>query len=195
MHALNKGSARVAELAHTMPRNSAQPLKQRRTKLHDAVSGIPPATQQREIAAALKMDKEQRVELKSKIDELSTEELERLFLYSAPRVGAVSRESVLIDATRATPRLPGLDIEIVHRRSPGGEAEQDSINLEAVPSFEAFGRFVESANPFAFWAQAVRMAWFSWLAAAQTMLPAGPTLLRVGSEGASRSADTPGESK
>jgi hypothetical protein len=42
-----------------------------------------------------------------------------------------------IDATRATARLPGLDIEIVHRRSPGGDAEQISVNLQAVPSFEA----------------------------------------------------------
>jgi hypothetical protein len=31
----------------------------------------------------------------------------------------------------------------------GGEAEQLSIHLLAVPSFEAFGRFVESANPIA----------------------------------------------
>jgi hypothetical protein len=28
--------------------------------------------------------------------------------------------------------------------------EQISINLQAVPLFDAFGRFVESANPFAF---------------------------------------------
>ena len=193
MHALemNKGSARITELAHTMPRSFAQPLEQRRTKLQDAVSGIPPATQQREIAAVLDMDKERRLELKSKIEELSTEELQRLLTHSAPRVGAVSREGVLIDATRATARPPGLDIEIVHRQLPGGEAEQDSINLEAVPSFEAFGRFVESADPFAFWAQAAQMVWLPWLAAAQTMLLAGPTLLQGGSEGTSRSADTP----
>jgi hypothetical protein len=50
------------------------------------------------------------------------------------------------DITRATARLPGLEIEIVHRRLPGGEGEQISINLEAVPSFEAFGRFLETAN-------------------------------------------------
>jgi hypothetical protein len=88
---MNKRNARMTELAHTMPRNFAftQPLEQRRTKLQDAVSGIPPATQQQEIAAALDMDKERRLELKSKIDELSTEELERLLTYSAPRVGAV----------------------------------------------------------------------------------------------------------
>ena len=35
--------------------------------------------------------------------------------------------------TRATARLPGLDIEIIHRRSTSGEAEQISINLQAVP--------------------------------------------------------------
>jgi len=38
------------------------------------------------------------------------------------------------------------------------EAEQLSIHLLAVPSFEAFGRFVESANPIALWMQAVQMA-------------------------------------
>ena len=75
----------VAQLVAKTP----QFQEQRRTKLQDAVSGIPPATQQQEIAAALDMDKERRLELKSKIDELSTEELERLLTYSVPRVGAV----------------------------------------------------------------------------------------------------------
>jgi hypothetical protein len=46
--------------------------------------------------------------------------------------------------------VPSLDIEIVHRRSQAGDAEQISINLQAVPSLEAFSRYVESANPFAF---------------------------------------------
>ena len=79
----------MTELAHTMPRNSAftQPLEQRRTKLQDAVSEIPPAKLEQEIADALKMNTELRFELKSKIDELSTEELERLLTYSSPRVG------------------------------------------------------------------------------------------------------------
>jgi hypothetical protein len=67
------------------------------------------------------------------------------------------------DITRATARLPGLEIEIVHRRLPGGEGEQISINLEAVPSFEAFGRFLETANPFAFWAHVAQMVWLPWL--------------------------------
>jgi hypothetical protein len=94
-----------------------------------------------------------------------------------------------IDATRATARLAGLDIEIVHRRSPGGDAEQISINLQAVPSFEAFGRFVESANPFAFWTQVMRAAWLPWLAAAQAMLPPGVTLPQLGVEATARSAE------
>lgn len=77
------------------------------------------------------------------------------------------------EAIRATARLPGLDIEIIHRRSPGGDAEQISINLQAVPSFEAVGHFVESATPFVFWARAIQIAWLPWLAAAQAALPPG----------------------
>ena len=74
------------------------------------------------------------------------------------------------ETTRATARLPGLEIEIVHRRSPAADAEQISINLQAVPSFEAFGRFLQTANPFAFWAQAAQMAWFPWLGAANALM-------------------------
>lgn len=66
--------------------------------------------------------------------------------------------------TRATASLPGLEIEIVHRRPQGGEFEALSINLQAMPSFEAFGRSLEAANPFAFWAQAVQMAWLPFFA-------------------------------
>ena len=83
------------------------------------------------------------------------------------------------DATKARAHLPSLDIEIVHRRSPEGDAEQISINLQAVPFFEAFGRFLETANLFAFWAQAARLAWFPWLAAAHAVMlapsPAPPS--------------------
>ena len=74
------------------------------------------------------------------------------------------------DVTRATAHLPGLKIEIVHRR-PSDNVEQISIDLQATPSFEAFGRFVEAANPFAFWARAVQMAWLPWLEAARMMAP------------------------
>jgi hypothetical protein len=77
-----------------------------------------------------------------------------------------------IGATKATARLPGLNIGVVHRRSPDGDSEQISINLQAVPSFEAFSRFLEDANPFAFWARASRLAWLPWLQAARlAMLP------------------------
>ena len=74
------------------------------------------------------------------------------------------------DATRATAHLPGLDIEIVHRRSPTADAEQISISLQAVPSFEAFGRFLQTANPFAFWVQAAQLVWFPWLGAASALM-------------------------
>jgi hypothetical protein len=74
------------------------------------------------------------------------------------------------DTTRATARLPGLEIEIVHHRLPGGEAEQILISLQVVPSFEAFGRFLEIANPFAVWTQAAQMAWLPWLGVARTLM-------------------------
>jgi hypothetical protein len=72
-----------------------------------------------------------------------------------------------IGATKATARLPGLNIEVVHRQSQEGDSEQISINLQAVPSFEAFGRFLEAANPFAFWVRTSRLAWLPWLEAAR----------------------------
>ena len=73
----------VAQLVTKTP----QFQEQRRGKLQDAVSEIPPAKLEQEIADALKRNAERRLELKSKIDELSPEELERLVVYSAPRVG------------------------------------------------------------------------------------------------------------
>ena len=66
------------------------------------------------------------------------------------------------DTTRATARLPGLEIEVVHRRAP--DAERISVHLQATPSFEVFGCFFENANLFAFWAEAARLAWLPWLA-------------------------------
>jgi hypothetical protein len=71
-------------------------------------------------------------------------------------------EQIDDETTRATARLPGLEIEIVHRRLPADDGEQLSINLQAVPSFEAFGRFIQTANPFAFWAFAAQTAGFPW---------------------------------
>jgi hypothetical protein len=94
-----------------------------------------------------------------------------------------------VGATRATARLPGLNIEVVHRQSPDGDSEQISINLQAVPSFEAFGRFLEQANPFAFWVAASRLAWLPWLEAARiAMLPfsSASALPKAGSDAVSR---------
>jgi hypothetical protein len=98
-----------------------------------------------------------------------------------------------IDATSATARLPCLDVEIIHRRSPAGDAEQILINLRAVPSFEAFSRFIESANPFVFWTRVMQMAWFPWFAAAKAVLPPGLTLPKIRPETTSRSSHSPGE--
>jgi hypothetical protein len=103
-----------------------------------------------------------------------------------------------VEATKAATRLPGLDIEIVHRRSPDGDAEHISINLQAAPSFEAFGRLLEAANPFAFWAEAARLTWFPWLEAARVArLPwgLGPLLPNAGSQAASGSAEEHGSSE
>jgi RecA-family ATPase len=76
----------MSELAH-ITRNVTQQhqQEQRRTKLQEALSGIPPAKHQQEIAAAMGMDKERRLELKSKLDDLSTDELERMLSISSHR--------------------------------------------------------------------------------------------------------------
>src|SRR5262249_43908892 len=86
-------------------------------------------------------------------------------------------------ATKATARLPGLDIEVIHRQSTGGDAEQISIHLQAV--LEAFGRVLEQANPFAFWVLASRLAWLSWLETARGGLApfsGTPALLKADSD-------------
>jgi hypothetical protein len=67
------------------------------------------------------------------------------------------------DTTRATANLPGLTIEVMHRRMPGAEAELISINMQAMPSFAAFGRYLDGINPFVFWAQFAQAAWLPWL--------------------------------
>ena len=90
-----------------------------------------------------------------------------------------------VGVTTATAHLPGLTVEIVHHRPLGADREEISIKLQAVPSFEAFGRFLEAANPFVFWAEATRLTWFSWLEAARAvMLPSNavPQLPTSGSE-------------
>ena len=92
-------------------------------------------------------------------------------------------KSPVVDTEKATAHLPGLDIEIVHRWSARGDAEQISIVLQAVPSFEAFGRFIEATNPFAFWAQAAWLAWSPWLEAARVAMRPWNAALPLPGEG------------
>ena len=89
-----------------------------------------------------------------------------------------------IEENTARAHLPGLDIEVVHRRSPAADAEQISIHLQAVPSFEAFGRFFEATNPFAFWARAAQMAWLPWLGVTRALMPSSSVSLppRLGAD-------------
>jgi hypothetical protein len=60
------------------------------------------------------------------------------------------------ETIRAIARLPGLTLDIVHRR-PSDDVEQISINLQATPSFDVFARWVE-------------MAWLPWLGFARMMM-------------------------
>jgi hypothetical protein len=77
-----------------------------------------------------------------------------------------------MDETRATARLPHLDVEIVHRRRP--QAEQLAISLRATPSFEALGRHLEAQASFWLtlnpwlggWQRLLQAAGQPWLTAA-----------------------------
>ena len=77
-----------------------------------------------------------------------------------------------MDETRAVARLPHLDIEIVHRRLEGEQAEHLAISLCATPSFAAFQRHLEAhtpfwpwlaLNPFLAWQSLLQQAWRPWL--------------------------------
>jgi hypothetical protein len=72
----------------------------------------------------------------------------RFYLFTFLETGCRTRTCSNGDGTPIDVHLPGLDIEIIQRRSLNDEAEQISVNLKAIPSFEAFGRFLETANPF-----------------------------------------------
>ena len=63
--------------------------QRQRTKLQEALSEIPPARQQQEYTAAVAAERERRAELKSKVDELATEELERLVTIALQRSEAI----------------------------------------------------------------------------------------------------------
>jgi hypothetical protein len=74
------------------------------------------------------------------------------------------------DETRATARLPNLDIEILHRRPWEGNEEQLVVMLWAAPSFEAFGRLFEASNPFLGWTRMMEAAWSPWVRGISTAL-------------------------
>ena len=69
---------------------------------------------------------------------------------------------------RAIARLPNLDIEIRHRPPRDGEGEQIVISLKAMPSFEAFGLFLDAANPLVFWAGLMQMVSLDYRLLART---------------------------
>ena len=73
------------------------------------------------------------------------------------------------DETRATARLPNLDIEVVHRRPWEGNEECLVVTLRAVPSFEAFGRLLEASNPLLVWTRMMD-AWSPWVHGLTTAL-------------------------
>jgi hypothetical protein len=129
-----------------------------------------------------------------RIESSSTDRIDRLDLWSMAVRAAAHREPHVLEPhvtetprmsdpesplreahlapLRATARLPHLDIEITHRRAPDGDAEQISISVRAVPTFEAWGRLLEATNPLAFWAQAAWLPWLPWLSAVAAALPA-----------------------
>jgi hypothetical protein len=72
------------------------------------------------------------------------------------------------DETKAVAHLPNIDIEIVHRQPWQGDEELLTITLRVVPSFDAFFRAVEAANPFHFWLRAIETAWAPWLRLGQS---------------------------
>jgi hypothetical protein len=72
----------------------------------------------------------------------------------------------------ATASLPGLEIDLWHRRLPAEAGEELTIRLRATPSFETWGRAMETSDPIALWAGMVRLAWAPWLVASQMLLGA-----------------------
>ncbi len=80
-----------------------------------------------------------------------------------------------VEETRAIARLPGLDIEIVHRAPQGDAGEAIGVMLRAMPSFDAWSHSLFAANPVLAWAEMsaelTQAAWNAWFGA---FLPAPP---------------------
>lgn len=74
-----------------------------------------------------------------------------------------------MDETRAIARLPGLDIEIVHRAPQGEAGEAIGVMLRAMPSFDALSHGLFAVNPFLAWAEMTaeltQAAWNAWFRA------------------------------
>ena len=67
---------------------------------------------------------------------------------------------------RAVARLPGgLDLEVRHRRAPGGAGPEQLVeSLTAPAGFEAWARMTGAANPMLAWMRLAEAAWAPWLA-------------------------------
>jgi hypothetical protein len=78
--------------------------------------------------------------------------------------------SEVVDKTTVRAQLPRMNIEVTHSWAPEQTSERLSITIEAVPSFAAFGSYLEAVNPFAFWSEAMRLAWLPWLGLARAAL-------------------------
>lgn len=69
----------------------------------------------------------------------------------------------LPDEMRAVARLPGIDIDILHRAGEDRQSEEMLIRVRATPSFEAALGSFQAANPFLLWSRMVQTAWVPWL--------------------------------
>jgi len=80
-----------------------------------------------------------------------------------------------MDETRLTARLPTLDVEITMRKLVEENAEAITLQMKAVPSFEAMARWLAQpgilpfalvASPFNLWTEAIYNIWKPWLSLA-----------------------------
>ncbi len=93
--------------------------------------------------------------------------------------GAVERAmSKGDDTTTVSVRLPRISIDVTHSSSPDRASERLAISIEAAPSFAAFAGYLDAGNPFAFWLQAMQLAWLPFIAlqrlSAPTSVPEPP---------------------
>jgi hypothetical protein len=105
-----------------------------------------------------------------------------------------------MDETKLTARLPNLEVEIIRREDPAQNAELLTLNFRAVPSFDAFGRYLlgsksestplTEAGPFGLWLKLWQQAWAPWLEIAKAVQETGEKTQAATKELADRS---PGE--